>query len=165
MNWNERIQVKKGNLGEEIVLKKLEEKGYIVYKSITEKAHAFDFLAVKDKKVFIIAEVKSKARFNKFEATGIDIKSFEEYKYIYENQKIDIVLFFVDEHPKEERIYCQKLSILMQEKIINEIQYPNFNISKGKILFSLSDMKELCKLTKEQLNELKKYSSRSHEYF
>ena len=87
MNWNDRIQVKKGNLGEEIVLKKLEEKGYIVYKSITEKDHAFDFLAVKDKKVFIIAEVKSKARFNKFEATGIDIKSFEEYKYIYENQK------------------------------------------------------------------------------
>lgn len=164
MLWEDILQVKKGNLGEAIVKDILERKGYVVYKCITEKAHAFDFLAVKDKTVFMIAEVKSKARFNKYEATGIDIKHFNEYRNIYENQKIDIVLFFVDEHPKEQRMYCQKLSVLMQEKTIDNIIYPNYEISKGKILFSLSDMITVCDLTKEQLDELKKYSSRSYDY-
>lgn len=115
----------------------MENKGYVVYRCITEKAHAFDFLAIKDKKVFIIAEVKSKARFNKFEATGVDLRNFYEYKYIHDTQNIDVLLFFVDEHPKEERIYCQKLSVLMQEKIINGVQYPNTKIATGKIIFSL----------------------------
>lgn len=164
MSWEDKIQVKKGNLGENIVKDTLEKKGYVVYKCVTEKAHAFDFLAVKDKKVFLIAEVKSKARFNKYEATGIDLRHFNEYKFIYDNQKIDILLFFVDEHPKEERIYCQKLSVLMQEKTVDKVKYPDTKIAKGKIIFSLSDMITVCKLTQEQLTELKKYSSRSYEY-
>lgn len=164
MNWEDRLQVKKGNIGEKIVKNTLEQKGYVVYKCVTEKAHAFDFLAVKDKKVFLIAEVKSKARFNNFEATGIDVRHFEEYKFIFDNQKIDVLLFFVDEHPKEERVYCQKLSVLIQEKIIDKVKYPNTNIAKGKIIFSLSDMITVCKLTQEQLSELKNHSSRNYEY-
>ena len=164
MSWENKIQVKKGNIGEAIVKETLELKGYVLYKCVTKKAHAFDFLAVKDKKIFLIAEVKSKARFNKYEATGIDLRHFNEYKFIYENQNIDILLFFVDEHPKEERIYCQKLSILMEEKIVDNVQYPNTIISKGKIIFSLSDMLTVCQLTPEQLSELKKYSSRTYEY-
>lgn len=164
MEWENRTQVKKGNLGETIVKETLESKGYVVYKCVTEKAHAFDFLAVKDKQIFLIAEVKSKARFNNFEATGIDLRHFNEYKFILENQKIDILLFFVDEHPKEERIYCQKLSVLMQEKTIRNIKYPNMLISKGKILFSLSDMITVCKLTELQLIELKRYSTRNYDY-
>ncbi len=164
MSWEEKIQVKKGNLGESIVRDVLEKKGYVVYKCITEKAHAFDFLAVKDKKVFLIAEVKSKARFNRYEATGINITHFNEYKFILDNQNIDVLLFFVDEHPKEERIYCQKLSVLMEEQTVDGVNYPNTEISKGKIIFSLSNMITVCKLTPEQLDELKKYSSRSYEY-
>lgn len=164
MNWEDKVQVKKGDLGERIVRDTLESKGYVVYKSVTEKAHAFDFLAVKDKKVFVIAEVKSKARFNKYEATGIDVKHYNEYRYIFENQNIDVVLFFVDEHPKEERIYCQSLSVLMQEKIIAGVKYPNTQIASGKIIFSLSDMITVCKLLPDQLAELKKYSSRNYEY-
>jgi len=164
MSWQDKIQVKKGDLGENIVKDTLEKKGYIVYKCVTERAHAFDFLAVKDKKVFVIAEVKSKARFNKYEATGIDLRHFYEYKFIYNNHKIDILLFFVDEHPKEERIYCQKLSVLMKEKTICNVKYPNTEISKGKIIFSLTDMITVCKLSKDQLSELKKYSSRNYEY-
>lgn len=164
MNWGDKIQVKKGNLGERIVKQALEQKGYTVYKCVTDGAHAFDFLAVKDKKVFLIAEVKSKARFNRFAATGIDIRNFEEYRYIHENQNIDVLLFFVDEHPKEERIYCQKLSILMQPKTIDGVKYPNITIANGKILFSLSDMITVCKLNDEQLLELKKHSTRNYDY-
>ena len=46
MSWEDKIQVKKGNLGENIVKDTLEKKGYVVYKCVTERAHAFDFLAV-----------------------------------------------------------------------------------------------------------------------
>ncbi len=164
MAWQDKIQVKKGDLGEQIVKEALEKKGYTVYKCVTQGAHAFDFLAVKNKKVFLIAEVKSKARFNKFAATGVNVRNFEEYKYIHENQNIDVLLFFVDEHPKEERIYCQKLSILMQEKTVDGINYPNTAIASGKILFSLTDMVTVCKLNTAQLLELKNYSSRSYKY-
>ena len=164
MAWNDKITVKKGNIGEAIVQKVIEQKGYIVYKAITEKAHAFDFLAVKDKKVFVIAEIKTKARFNKFYATGIDVKHFNEYLYIFEKQDIDVVLFFVDEHPSEERIYCQKLSELIKPKLIDSVEYPNYKIAKGKVLFSLEDMVTVCRLSKEEVESLKKYSTRSYNY-
>ena len=164
MNWGNKIQVKKGDFGEKVVRESLESKGYVIYKAITSGAHAFDFLAVKNKKIFLIAEVKSKARFNKYECTGFDVRSLNEYIFIMEQQKIDVVLFFVDEHPKEERIYCQKLSILMEEKKVNFIKYPNFDIAKGKVLFSLSDMVTVRKLKKEEIDMLKKYSSRTYDY-
>lgn len=164
-DWKDKTEVKKGTIGENIIRETLEKKGYIIYAPITtNKAHAFDFLAVKEKKVFIIAEIKTYARFNKFFATGINLTHFNEYKYIYEKQNIDIIIFFVDEHPKEERIYCQRLSVLMVEKIVDGIKYPNYNIANKKVLFSLTDMKVVCKLTNEQLIELKKYSNRKYEY-
>jgi Holliday junction resolvase-like predicted endonuclease len=163
-NWHNKIQVKKGNLGEKIVLNILEQKGYIVYQSITNKAHTFDFLAIKDKKIFKIAEIKSKARLNKFDATGINIKNYKEYVYIYETQKIDTILFFVDEHPKEKRIYCQQLSELMKEKIIDKIKYPNTKIINGIILFSLNDMIHVKDLSDTEINELKNLSLRKYDY-
>jgi len=164
MSWENKKEVKKGNIGELIVQKSLELKGYIVYKPITEKAHAFDFLAIKGKRVFVIAEIKSKARLNKYFATGIDTRHFEEYKFILEKQKIDVIIFFVDEHPQEERVYCQKLSELIKPKIVDGVKYPNFEISKNKVLFSLNDMITVRKLNKNEIEELKKYSSRNYDY-
>jgi len=164
MIWENRNTVKKGNIGESIIKKVLESKGYVIYKSITEKAHAFDFLAIKNKQIFLIAEIKSKARLNKYNATGIDTRHFKEYLFIMDSMGIDIVLFFVDEHPKEERIYCQKLSELKKEKIIENIKYPNTNIAKGITLFSLTDMIEVKKLNAEELLSLKQFTSRNYEY-
>ena len=164
--WESKLQVKKGNLGEKIVQTILEEKGYIVYKSITEKAHAFDFLAIKNKKVFIISEVKSKARLNIVRATGIDVRHYNEYLSILDDYKIDVVLFFVDEHPLEQRVYCQKLSKLRESKIIDGNTYPNFTILKKKniVLFHLDEMKEVKKLNESDLLELKIFSTRKHDF-
>ena len=52
----------------------------------------------------------------------------------------------------------------MEEKTVEGIKYPNFEISKGKIIFSLVDMVTVCDLNSEQLIELKKYSSRNYTY-
>lgn len=164
MNWSEKLSVKKGDIGEDIVKQVLEDKGYVVYKCVTKKAHAFDFLCVKDKKVFVISEVKSKARLNKFNATGIDQRHFSEYLNIYNTLGIDVILFFVDEHPKEQRIYCQKLSILIQPKTIDGISYPNSKLINNTVIFSLLDMKHVCNLSGEQITQLKSSSSRSYDY-
>lgn len=168
MNWEDKLTVKKGNLGESIVKNYLEKKGYVVYKSISDLAHAFDFLIVKDKKIILIAEVKTKARMNKYNSTGINLKHYNEYIYIQEKYNINIILFFVDEHPKEKRVYYQTLKNLSLERVVKEsgklIKYPNCEIIKGVILFSLIDMEEVCKLSDNQINDLKKYSSRSYGY-
>ncbi len=163
-NWNEFTQVKKGNIGEAIIQNILEEKGYIVYKALTFGRHAFDFLAVKDKSRFVIAEVKSKARLNILPVTGINLTHYNEYIHTLEKTNIDIILFFLDEHPKEQRIYCQLLRNLMQPKIIDNNQYPNFNISKGKVLFHLSEMRHVRNLTVNELESLKAFSTRKYEY-
>ena len=71
----------------------MEEKGYVVYKPVTEGAHAFDILAVKDKKTVIIADVKTKARRNYFPDTGINYKHYVEYKAISEKHCLPVFLF------------------------------------------------------------------------
>jgi len=162
--FKNKTTYKKGLIGEEIVQKALEARGYVVYKPITEKAHGFDFLAVKDKQVFIIAEVKSKARMNKFKATGIDGRHFEDYMRIWKKYSIDIIIFFVDEHPEEERIYCQKLSELIRPRVIEGVSYPNSKIAAGIVLFSLAHMKHVAYLDKAQIQNLRNNSTRNYDY-
>ena len=78
--------------------------------------------------------------------------------------KTDIILFFIDEHPKEERVYCQKLSLLSKEKTIDNIKFPNTSIVKNITLFSLNDMCEVKKLNTQELQLLKQYSTRTYNY-
>jgi Holliday junction resolvase-like predicted endonuclease len=164
MNWSDKTQVKKGDIGEQIVKDLLEKKGYSVYKAITEKAHAFDFLAIKGKQQLLFAEVKTKAKTNKWPATGIDIKHFNEYKFILEKYNIDFILFFVDEHPDQQRVYCQKLSCLIEECQIDGELYPNTTMCKGIILFPLQKMIHVRDLTDDEAKTLKQLSTRNYEY-
>lgn len=151
-------------MGEGIVQRCLEKRGYVCYKCVTEKAHAFDFLAVKDKEVIAIAEVKTKARLNNYAATGVNVTHYNEYRKIAERYGLDIILFFVDEHPKIEAVYCQKLSKLMEKLVVDGVEYPNTGIAKGIVLFSLRAMIMVQKLTKQEVEDLKKLSTRSHDY-
>jgi hypothetical protein len=170
MEFKDRIQTKKGELGERIVKDILQKKGYVVYtpSSLKEdKAHIFDFLVMKkieNKKEIFVVEVKSKARLNKWPATGIDIRHFNEYLFIHQKNNLDFFLFFVDEHPNEQRIYGQRLSTLIAKKVVEGIEYPNTNLCKGKILFPLSDMKQIYKLNLNEVEQLKSMSSRNHQY-
>ena len=47
MSWQDKIQVKKGNIGEKIVRNYLEKKGFIVYEPKTNGSHPFDKIAIK----------------------------------------------------------------------------------------------------------------------
>jgi hypothetical protein len=164
-DWENRITVRKGNLGEAIVKRFLEGKSFVCYKSITDKAHAFDFLAVKDKKDFIIAEVKSKALMNVKPVTGINYRNLEEYKYVLDKYKIPIFLFFVDEHLKE--IYGNWLHILEKRVEIGNEIYPQEMTTKKGILLRLwhyKQMRHIAKISDSQANDLKTMSSRKYEY-
>jgi len=160
-DWQSKPQVKKGNLGEMIVDGYLIERGYIPYSPAEIGSHAFDRLAVKDKKDIVIAEVKTKARLNKFNATGFNIEHYKDYKLISNKYNIPIFVFFVDEMLK--RVYGNFLSEL-DKTIVDDLEYPNTNKIKGIILFSLKSMRFIKDLTDNEITELKRLSNRNYDY-
>lgn len=159
-NWHDKKQVQKGDYGEMLVRKYLESSGWIVYEPKTEGPHAFDKLCVKDKKHIIISEVKTKARMNKWNATGFNIRSYEEYNLIIDKYGIDIFVFFVDEMLKQ--IYGNKLTLLRKEYIAADGVYP-MKIN-NIIVFSLECMKTITKLNDNDIDYLINHSSRNYEY-
>lgn len=113
MEWCDKFQVKKGDFAEVIVHKYLENKGYVVYKPSTEGSHAFDRLAIKNKEKVIIAEIKAKAKLNKYDETGFELRHYNDYKKISERHNLPVFIFFVDEMLKE--IYGNFLHVLVRE--------------------------------------------------
>lgn len=161
--WENKEQVKKGNIGELIVRKYLEKKGYIIYEPKTKGSHPFDKIAIKDKKDMVIVEVKTKSRMNKFNATGFDTRSYKYYKSIRDKYNIPLYCFFVDEHLGN--VYGNKLSVLEENYIDNKGDlYPNTKIVNNIILFSLEKMKTIHTLTNKQKENIKKHSTRNYEY-
>lgn len=159
-SWDKKIQVIKGTYGEELVRGYLESNGWIVYSPATQGAHAFDNLCVKDKKNIVIAEIKTKARMTYYNATGFNIASFNEYKYIQDKYKLDVFVFFVDEFLK--KIYGNKLSILEKSYSAKDGEYPKR--MKNIILFSLEIMKDVAIIKESDCEFLKKASSRNYDY-
>lgn len=164
--WEQKTSVKKGNAGEKIVRRFLEKKGFIVYQPVTEDAHAFDMLAIKNKEIVIIGEVKTKALMNKWSATGFNDRNFKEYKRIYEKYKIPIFIFFVDEHKKE--IYGNWLMECLEEPQIKDgVEFPKIiNTRNGsKIrLYHYEKMKHIAYLEDNDVRELIKHTRRSYSY-
>ncbi len=163
MDFETLTQVKKGNVGEKIVREYLHDKGYVVYEPISNRAHPFDKLAVKDKENMVIIEVKSKARMNNYNATGFDITSHKYYNLLRDKYNLPLFVFFVDEYLQ--KIYGNKLSILEQHYIDKQgIEYPNFDIVRGIVLFPLDKMIDIYKLSDFQRKELEMYSTRNYQY-
>ena len=54
---NFEVALKKGAVGETIVRRILEQKGWVVYQPMTDGAHCFDMLSIKDKKSAIAIDV------------------------------------------------------------------------------------------------------------
>lgn len=165
-NWEDRIEVKKGSYGERLVRNYLESRGWIVYEPVTGKAHAFDKLCVKDKKNIVISEVKTKAKMNLWNATGFNVKHYNEYRLIQDKYGIQIFIFFVDEMLK--KIYGNKLSVLEKEYVAKDGKYPKTlkikRDSKEIILFSLEIMKFIADIEDKDSIELKNNSSRNYDY-
>jgi hypothetical protein len=165
MEFCDKPQFKKGRIGEKIIDDYLKEKGYVIYNPQEEdKAHAFDRLAIKNKKKIIIAEAKSKARRKYYPDTGIDIKHFDEYSYIQKKYKIPVFIFFVDEENAE--IYGNFMSKLVKGCLVKHknksLVYPILN--GGIIYFPMKKMIIIKKLTQGEVVDLKNMTTKKDEY-
>lgn len=164
MSWNDKIEVKKGNLGEDIVKRWLHKKGLIVYEPVTDAPHAFDKLVSKGKDVLVIVEVKTKPRRMYYPDTGINIKHYNEYIKVSKKYDIPVCLFFVDEYLGQ--IYCGYLSELSKAKRVKfknkELTYPLK--LRDIIYFYQPDMLVIHELSPKEVSEIKKYTTRKYDY-
>lgn len=164
-NWQDKPEVKKGNIGENIVDKYLRDKGFVPYYPDMRSAHPFDRLcASKDKRTLLIAEVKAKAKRTYYPDTGFNISNYEDYCNIRQKYNIPIYLYFVDEGMG--LVYGNKLSVLEEEKIIKhqmmDLKYPLKQ--KGIIYFPIEKMEVIGAITEKKQQELKDLSSRNYPY-
>lgn len=150
-------QAKKGKLGEELVQKYLESRGWTVYFPFTKGAHWFDMLACKSKEKVCAIDVKTKARFNYWEAQGINKKHYEEYINFTLKTKVPFFLMFVDD--KNGDVFCANL---LKLKNANK----GFTPGKAKhiIAWELDNMKKLFNIGDENVNLLSQFDTRKHEY-
>ena len=157
-NWTDKREVKKGQIGERIIKSFLESKGYIIYTPNTDGAHAFDFLAIKNKEKALIAECKTYPKRKFYNDTGVDIKHYYEYKVVSENHNMPVFLFFIDDVKNE--IYGNWLSELEKECYDGKIKYPLKENGKTgtKIYFSLNSMRHISFLRESEIKEIKQFS-------
>jgi len=166
--WSDAVTVKKGDYAEDIVRSIAEQYGYIVYRPVGDKAHAIDGFAVKfaPKDLIIIGiECKAKSRRNFYEDTGFNYSNFLIYKKIQEKYKIEVFIFFIDEHLAE--IYGNFLKELSKKCVVNGLKYPRVETCRGKkiIFFPISNMiRNIFSLDTKKVEVLKKFSSRNYEY-
>ena len=161
--WEDKPQVKKGNLGEKIVDEYFEGRGYIIYKPVTNAAHLIDRLYVKDKKKLIFADTKTKAKRNKYPDTGFDYQHYKDYQML-QDMGLEVWIFFVDE--VEAIVYGNTLEKLSEPQIVHHegktIKYP---LRWGEIIyFYRKNMIDISLLSVEEVSEIKSYNTRNYEY-
>jgi hypothetical protein len=145
------IKLQKGDLGEKIITEYLEKKGWIVYRPFTkDKAHYFDMLCTLNKEKVIAIDVKTKARLNKWNAQGINIKTYNEYINFVKTTSVNFYLIFVDDKTGEVH-----LADLMKLK---DPIYPNEKI----IAWPVKNMKYLFTISENQIKELTKLDQRNY---
>lgn len=157
-------QVQKGDIGEELVAHELTRRGYNVMKPFFDsKPHLIDLYAYTDAGGFY-ADVKTKARMNKWEATGIDANDFKKYLKLAKKNKV--VLFFVDEMLKS--VYYCMVEEAAKECVVDGIKYPNYDLlghlRPPVVLFPLKIMKQLCDINEKLVAEIKKKSEKTRNY-
>ena len=157
--------LKKGAIGEDIVRKLLEAKGWIVYQPFTNGPHAFDMLATLNKERAIALDIKAKARMNKFPATGVNKKHYEQYKRFSEKHAMPFWIVFVDE--AQNSIYGNTIELLDVPCVIDKIEYPFDLVTRHNVvirLWPLEKMYQFGKLSDLQSAELKALNQRNYEY-
>lgn len=153
----------KGEIGEKIVQSLMERKGWVVYRPETEGAHHFDMLCIKDKRHAVAFDVKAKARMNKWPATGVNQRHFEEYQRFSEKHKMPFWIVFVDEFQRE--IYGNTISELERPRTIGSVDYPWVLPSRTPIrLWPLAAMKSISPLDGAMARKLMELNQRGYEY-
>jgi Holliday junction resolvase-like predicted endonuclease len=158
MKFNETNKFKKGTIGENIIVKELESNGWSVYRPNGDKAHLIDIIAIKNNKT-IAVDVKTKARFNKFNAQGIDLKHYKKYKqYMIENNH-EVYVFFIDD--KIGDIHILDLKNEPNGIVFAEKKFP-YSVIKRWNLEDLIFFKNIN--NKQAIDKLSNYDERNYEF-
>ena len=163
MNWDDKPQVKKGNIGENIVDQYFDGQGYIIYEPKQDAAHLIDRLYVKDKKKLIFADTKTKAKRNMYPDTRFDYRHYKDY-HMLQNMGLEVWIFFVDE--VEASVYGNTLEKLSEPCIVQHkgqtLKYP---LRGGEIIyFYRKNMIDISLLSQEEVAEIKSHNTRNYEY-
>jgi Holliday junction resolvase-like predicted endonuclease len=154
MVWQEKIEVKKGNIGEELVAQMLEKNGFIVYSPKTDGSHNIDLIAHEcTKGKLICCEVKTKKRLAKYAETGFNLSHYEGYKQMKERHNMDTYVAFVDEF--ERCIYGNWLHKLGEGKIRG-------NGQDEVIVFPLQNMIKIDDLSEDDIQKLQEYTKENN---
>lgn len=155
----------KGEYGEQIVREILERKGFVVYQPITNKAHAFDIMAIRDKRSCIAMDVKAKSRRNKYPDTGVNEEHYQIYAAFAEKHQMPFWVVFVDE--MDGKIYGNSLRLLDTPVEVGGINYPLiWKPHQGKVIryWPLINMRHFADLTSDDMQILKSMNQRNHEF-
>jgi hypothetical protein len=152
MAFQDTKQFKKGEIGEAIVKNILHSKGWITYSPDNNSPHYFDILATKNKQKVIAFEVKTKARFNKWPAQGIDERHYDEYINFVNTTNVPLYLIFIDD--KTGDIHCAD---------IKKLKNP-FKPIDGIIAWMLEEMIHIGKIDNDTIDKLSQYDTRSHDF-
>lgn len=164
MSRNFDVSLEKGAVGERICRQYLERKGWVVYQPMTDGAHAFDMLAIKNKERAIAMDVKAKARMNRWYATGINQRHFRTYEGFSNRHSMPFWLFFVDEH--ERRIYGNSIDALETQVEADGRLWPTVMTFKNveTRVWHLSQMLTLAVIDDQCALELAALNQRSYGY-
>jgi hypothetical protein len=164
MNNTFQQALKKGDIGENIVKLKLEKHGWICYKVETDGSHPLDKFAIKNNKI-IALDIKTKAKRNKYDDTGIDERLYKLYKDFSTKNKIEFYVIFVDEVAK--KVYGNKLTELDEPIIINNKKYPSIEKCKNGVemrYWAIKNMKYICNISDEDVKKIKDLEQRNYDY-
>ena len=161
--WHDKIEVKKGDVGERIVDDYFRNYGYIIYTPEEGSPHLIDRYYIKDKDNLFFAEVKTKPKRNNYPDTGFDYRHYEGYK-ILQDLGHKVCVFFVDE--VEASVYGNTLSEISKPSTLEYngriIEYP---LREGELIYFRRDtMKEVTILTQDEVMEIRGHESRNYPY-
>lgn len=150
----------KGDIGEMIIKDFLVKEGLTVYTIEDQnKPHSHDMFACDySADTFFALDVKTKARLNKYNATGINESHYRKYLKIKNDHNMPFFIYFVDE--KMGDIHRFDLNEETPGFIIKDGMPPYGNI----ICWELQYMEFLQKLSKEQMAALSKFDQRNHTF-
>jgi Holliday junction resolvase-like predicted endonuclease len=164
MVWQEKIEVKKGNIGEDLVAQMLKKNNYVVYSPKTDGSHNIDFIAHQFREgQLICCEVKTKKRMAKYARTGFNLRHHEGYKQMKERHNMDTFVAFVDDF--ERCIYGNWLDKLGEGfKRGNKNQKENKNQYDEVIVFPLENMVKIDILSEDIIKKLQEYTKENDNY-
>lgn len=167
MSFADKRTTRLGAVGERIVDEHLAAKGFVPYApSLSDCPHAFDRLIVKrNKREVFIAECKTKPQRVRYPDQGIDIRHYNEYRYIQDKYGLRTFLFFVDSD--RAAVYGHWLDVLDEPREVEvrpreTRQYPWR--SGGIIYFPTEIMRHIRNLDPDVVMELRGLSSRAEKY-